>query len=39
MLAVLEAAKQGLDLETGPFPTQSISLEEALMRIEAFQPA
>jgi hypothetical protein len=37
MLAVLEAANQGIDLETGPFPTQSISLEEALIRIEAFQ--
>ncbi len=37
MLAVLEAAQQGIDLETGPFPTQSIPLEEALARIDAFQ--
>jgi hypothetical protein len=37
MLAVLEAAQQGTDLETGPFPTQSIPLEEALKQIEAFQ--
>ncbi|MCE7982031.1 MAG: DUF4058 family protein [Caldilinea sp. CFX5] len=39
MIAVLEATQQGLDLETGPFPTQPISLEEALTRIEAFQQA
>jgi len=37
MIAVLEAAKQGIDLETGPFPTQPIALEEALVRIETLQ--
>lgn len=37
MLAVLEAVQQGIDLETGPFPIQPISLEDALMRLEAFQ--
>lgn len=36
MIAVLEAAQQGIDLETGPFPTQPIPLEEALTRLEAF---
>lgn len=39
MLAVLEAARQGIDLETGPFPFKPISLEEALTRIEASQQA
>jgi len=35
MIAVLEAAKNGIDLETGPFPTQALTLEDALARIEA----
>jgi hypothetical protein len=34
MLAVLEAAKTGLDLETGPFPAKSLPLDEALMRLK-----
>jgi uncharacterized protein DUF4058 len=34
MVAVLEAAKNGIDLETGPFPVQDIALQEALMRID-----
>jgi hypothetical protein len=36
MLAVIEAAKNGEDLEMGMFPIEDISLEEALRRIEAF---
>lgn len=34
MLATLEAAHSGKDLEQGPFPIAEISLEEALVRIE-----
>jgi hypothetical protein len=33
MLAVAEAAAAGLDLETGPFPTRDLPLEEALERL------
>lgn len=35
MLTVLEAAQKGIDLESGPFPTQPIALEDALARIDA----
>jgi hypothetical protein len=34
MLAVLEAQRNGIDLETGPFAVQEIVLEEALGRIK-----
>jgi hypothetical protein len=34
MLAVLEAACNGVDLETGPFPVNDIELEAALAQIE-----
>jgi hypothetical protein len=34
MLAVIEAAQAGLDLETGPFPAQTLPLEEALKRLK-----
>jgi hypothetical protein len=34
MVAVLEAARAGLDLETGPFPTRLLTLDEALKQIE-----
>ena len=37
MVAVLEAAQRGIDLETGPFPTLALTLEEALARIEALK--
>jgi hypothetical protein len=33
MLAVLEAARDGIDLETGPFPVKDIPLEQALEQI------
>jgi hypothetical protein len=35
MVAVLTAARQGLDLERGPFPAQVLSLADALAEIEA----
>ncbi len=35
MRAVLEAARNGVDLRTGPFPVKPISLEEATNQIEA----
>lgn len=38
MLAVLEAAQKGIDLETGPFPVKEIPLEKALAQIEALLP-
>jgi hypothetical protein len=34
MVAVLQAAQRGVDLETGPFPTPAITLEAALTQIE-----
>jgi hypothetical protein len=34
MLAVLEAACNGLDLETGPFQVQEVELDAALAQIE-----
>jgi uncharacterized protein DUF4058 len=37
MLAVLEAAKGGIDLETGPFPVKSLSLDKALKQIETLK--
>jgi hypothetical protein len=37
MLAVLEAARDGVDLETGPFPVKEVSLQEALAQIEALK--
>lgn len=37
MLAVLTAAKQEIDLETGPFPVTETSLQEALYQIKAIQ--
>ena len=36
MIAVLEAAQNGIDLESGPFPTQAITHEDALAYIEAY---
>jgi Protein of unknown function (DUF4058) len=35
MLAVLEAAQKGIDLETGPFPVKELPLETVLAHIEA----
>ncbi|MFN8490329.1 MAG: DUF4058 family protein [Caldilineaceae bacterium] len=35
MLAVLQAADRGIDLETGPFPVQEIALDTALAQLEA----
>ncbi len=37
MLAVLEAATNGLDLETGPFPVKPLPLETALAKLETVQ--
>ncbi|MEZ4866817.1 MAG: DUF4058 family protein [Caldilineaceae bacterium] len=37
MIAVMEAAQKGIDLESGPFPAPSIPLEDALARIAALQ--
>ncbi|MEZ4735871.1 MAG: hypothetical protein R3E79_52950 [Caldilineaceae bacterium] len=37
MLAVLEAARAGVDLETGPFPVKAVTLEAALTEIEALR--
>jgi Protein of unknown function (DUF4058) len=37
MVAVLEAAQNGLDLETGPFLVEAMRLEAALARIEALR--
>ncbi len=37
MVAILEAAHQGIDLETGPFPCQEITLETALAQLEILQ--
>ncbi len=34
ILAVLEAARNGVDLETGPFPVKEVELEAALAQIE-----
>ena len=34
MLAVIEAAQAGTDLETGPFPAKTLPLEEALKAID-----
>lgn len=34
MLAVLEAAEAGIDLETGPFPAKDLPLDEALKRLK-----
>jgi Protein of unknown function (DUF4058) len=34
MLAILEAARTGVNLETGPFPVKTVGLEEALERIQ-----
>jgi hypothetical protein len=39
MLAVLEAARDGLDLESGPFPAKTLSLDDALRQITALQQA
>lgn len=35
MLAVFEAARAGVDLETGPFPVKAVTLEAALAELEA----
>lgn len=37
MLAVLEAAQNGIDLETGPFPVQEKDMESALKQIETLK--
>lgn len=37
MVAVLEAARAGKDLETGPFPVETMRQEEALRRIEVLR--
>lgn len=34
MVAVLQAMKQGRDLESGPFPVEDMTLDEALTRLE-----
>lgn len=39
MAAVLEAARQGVDLEKGPFPAKAISLAAALAAIEQIKEA
>jgi len=33
MLATVEAARAGRDLESGPFPTEDLGLEQALGRL------
>jgi hypothetical protein len=35
MVAVLQAVRDGVDLESGPFPVGALSLTEALAIIEA----
>jgi hypothetical protein len=37
MLAVLQAHQASVDLETGPFPVEDVSLETALTRIDALK--
>jgi len=37
MVAVLEAARAGTDLESGPFPVRDVLLNEALAQIESFR--
>jgi hypothetical protein len=37
MLAVLEAKRDGIDLEMGPFPVKEVTLEEALQQIEVLK--
>lgn len=37
MIAVLEAATNGLDLETGPFPVKPVPAEWALAQLETLQ--
>lgn len=37
MIAVLEAVQQGIDLESGPFPTTPLALEAARARIDALK--
>jgi hypothetical protein len=37
MLAVLEAAEKGVDLETGPFPVEQLELQAALTRFEQWK--
>lgn len=37
MIAVLEAARDSLDLETGPFPVSAVTLEAALAQLEVLQ--
>ena len=37
MVTVLEAAANGVDLETGPFPVKTLPLETALAQIETMQ--
>ncbi len=39
MVTVLEAARQGRDLESGPFPAKEVTLETALMEIERISTA
>jgi len=39
MLAVMEAAHKGIDLETGPFPIKEIPLETALAQLETLKQA
>jgi hypothetical protein len=34
MLVVIEAAQAGIDLETGPFPTKDLPLDQALKRLK-----
>jgi hypothetical protein len=37
MVALLNAARAGIDLETGPFPVKAMTLEAALAEIEAWR--
>jgi Protein of unknown function (DUF4058) len=37
MVTVLQAARNGIDLETGPFPTADTDLDEALKQIKALR--
>jgi hypothetical protein len=37
MVAVLQAARAGVDLETGPFPVGSLSLADALAKLELYK--
>jgi hypothetical protein len=34
MVSILDAARQGIDLESGPFPVETLSLEDALHRLQ-----